>query len=61
MLKYAKNTVTNILGLYQLNSFTNREARGIGENQDDMVFIASTIGKEMDYVQILSSEHVKFQ
>ena len=34
---------------------------GIGENQLDMVFIASTIGEEMENVPILSTEHVKFQ
>ena len=34
---------------------------GIGEYQPNMVLIASTIGEEMDYVPILSTEHVKFQ
>ena len=37
------------------------ESHGTGENHHNMVLIASTIGKEMEYVPILSSELVNFK
>ena len=65
VLKFVQQNLRNILGPYQSNSFTMLEPpqsrNGIGEYQQNMVFIALTIGEEMDYVPILSTEHVKFQ
>ena len=57
-MKFAQEPIRNYLGPYQLNSFTKPEPHGIGENQQNMAFIASTIFVEMEYVPISSSEYV---
>ena len=61
VLKFAQQNLKDIRGRYQSNSFTKLEQNGIGEYQQNMVFIALITGEEMEYVPILSSELVKIQ
>ena len=61
VLKFAQQNLKDIRGRYQSNSFTKLEQNGIGEYQQNMVFIALITGKEMEFVPILSSELVNFK